>query len=414
MIGIDVAADRSRSGSARRAPSRASPTSPTPRRSPRRCEGAELVVHTAAYVREWGEMEEFIEVNVRGTVNVLDAAEAGRRRARRPPQLGRRLRLRRRGRPGRVRPPPLRRDPLHRHEERLGPDRAPPRRGRDPARRRLRAGVGSVDGCGRWSCCARARWRCPGKGDGTMLPVYIDDLVEAIVLGAPPRRARARPTPSGTARRSASTTTSPASRRSPAAGRPGGCRGRCCAAVAGAPSWSRGCAAARRGSAGTGSPWSTAAAPPRTAGRARSWAGSRRWASTRACVAAPTGFRHPAKDRAACVPIRARPRTGAIRACANGTTDGNRSSRGRTRTTARLEAWSAASRTRSSRSTRAARSTTSTRPPSELFGYPAERARSAELRRAARRAPPGRVRRAPARPARRRRDGCRCSASTER
>jgi nucleoside-diphosphate-sugar epimerase len=37
---------------------------------------AELVVHTAAFVREWGRMEDFIEVNVRGTVNVLDAAEA--------------------------------------------------------------------------------------------------------------------------------------------------------------------------------------------------------------------------------------------------------------------------------------------------------------------------------------------------
>src|SRR5262245_16426962 len=39
-------------------------------------ERAEVVIHTAAYVREWGEMEEFIPVNVGGTVNVLDAAEA--------------------------------------------------------------------------------------------------------------------------------------------------------------------------------------------------------------------------------------------------------------------------------------------------------------------------------------------------
>jgi len=37
---------------------------------------AELVVHTAAHVREWGSMEDFIRVNVRGTVSVLDAAEA--------------------------------------------------------------------------------------------------------------------------------------------------------------------------------------------------------------------------------------------------------------------------------------------------------------------------------------------------
>ena len=39
-------------------------------------EGAELVVHTAAYVREWGSMRDFIKVNVGGTVNVLDGAEA--------------------------------------------------------------------------------------------------------------------------------------------------------------------------------------------------------------------------------------------------------------------------------------------------------------------------------------------------
>jgi nucleoside-diphosphate-sugar epimerase len=38
-------------------------------------EGVELVVHTAAYVREWGEMEEFVRVNVGGTANVLASAD---------------------------------------------------------------------------------------------------------------------------------------------------------------------------------------------------------------------------------------------------------------------------------------------------------------------------------------------------
>ncbi len=47
-----------------------------------RLEGADLVVHTAAHVREWGEMEDFVRVNVGGTRNVLDAAERGRRGAR--------------------------------------------------------------------------------------------------------------------------------------------------------------------------------------------------------------------------------------------------------------------------------------------------------------------------------------------
>jgi nucleoside-diphosphate-sugar epimerase len=36
--------------------------------------GADLIVHTAANVREWGSMVDFIEVNVNGTANVLDAA----------------------------------------------------------------------------------------------------------------------------------------------------------------------------------------------------------------------------------------------------------------------------------------------------------------------------------------------------
>jgi nucleoside-diphosphate-sugar epimerase len=39
-------------------------------------EGADLVVHAAAYVREWGPMAEFVRVNARGSATVLDAAQA--------------------------------------------------------------------------------------------------------------------------------------------------------------------------------------------------------------------------------------------------------------------------------------------------------------------------------------------------
>jgi nucleoside-diphosphate-sugar epimerase len=39
-------------------------------------EGVTHVVHAAARVSDWGPMEEFVRVNVRGTRNVLDAAEA--------------------------------------------------------------------------------------------------------------------------------------------------------------------------------------------------------------------------------------------------------------------------------------------------------------------------------------------------
>lgn len=42
----------------------------------RALEDAELVVHGAALVSDWGKMEDFIAVNVRGTRNVLDAAAA--------------------------------------------------------------------------------------------------------------------------------------------------------------------------------------------------------------------------------------------------------------------------------------------------------------------------------------------------
>ena len=38
--------------------------------------GCDAVVNTAALVGDWGPMEEFIEANVRGTLSVLDAAEA--------------------------------------------------------------------------------------------------------------------------------------------------------------------------------------------------------------------------------------------------------------------------------------------------------------------------------------------------
>jgi nucleoside-diphosphate-sugar epimerase len=39
-------------------------------------EGAELVVHTAAFVHEGDEMADFVRVNVAGTATVLEAAAA--------------------------------------------------------------------------------------------------------------------------------------------------------------------------------------------------------------------------------------------------------------------------------------------------------------------------------------------------
>ena len=78
---------------------------------------------------------------------------------------------------------PRLRHPLHRHQERLRPARAAPRRGRRSA---------PATSTGRARCrgrCARSRWPrrgsspCPAAATAQMLPVYIDDLAEAIVLG---------------------------------------------------------------------------------------------------------------------------------------------------------------------------------------------------------------------------------------
>ena len=74
VVGIDVspaAAERIADAGAESADRRRH----RPRRGARRrSTGADLVVHTAAYVHEWGDMEEFVRVNVGGTANVLDAA----------------------------------------------------------------------------------------------------------------------------------------------------------------------------------------------------------------------------------------------------------------------------------------------------------------------------------------------------
>ena len=54
----------------------------------------DLVVHTAALVREWGPMDDFVRVNVAGTAHLLDACARGRRGPGRPSELGGGLRVR--------------------------------------------------------------------------------------------------------------------------------------------------------------------------------------------------------------------------------------------------------------------------------------------------------------------------------
>jgi len=143
-------------------------------------EGADVVVHAAATVREYGEMRDFIEVNVGGTANVLDAAEAvgaervlhissvvvygyaderdqdesATRRAVGIPYI----------------------------DTKSASDRLAGRRGAVIVRPGDVYGPGSVPWTVRPAELMRqGRLALPGKGDGTMLPAYIDDLVAGIV-----------------------------------------------------------------------------------------------------------------------------------------------------------------------------------------------------------------------------------------
>jgi nucleoside-diphosphate-sugar epimerase len=145
-------------------------------------EGVELVVHTAAFVHEWGEMEDFVEVNVRGTANVLDAArEAGAERVVHISSVvvyGYD-------------------DPSHQDEEAFHRTYGIPYIDTKGASDRIARGRGAVvirpgdvygPGSTQWVLrpleMAKGRQlSVPGEGDGVMLPVFVDDLVEAVTLG---------------------------------------------------------------------------------------------------------------------------------------------------------------------------------------------------------------------------------------
>ena len=148
--------------------------------------GAELVVHAAARVSDWGPMDDFVRVNVRGTRNVLDAArETGAERVVQISSVA---------------------SWGYEHTDELDED-APPRpcgipyidtKGASDALALSRArrgdpivvvrpgdvyGPGSVPWAVRPLEGIRTRqFMLVGKGDGLMTPVYVDDLIDAIVL----------------------------------------------------------------------------------------------------------------------------------------------------------------------------------------------------------------------------------------
>jgi nucleoside-diphosphate-sugar epimerase len=142
---------------------------------------AELVVNCAAYVREWGPMEDFIRVNVEGTANVLDAADAAG--CERVVQVSSVVVY-------------GYEDESHQDETafrrtvgvpyidtKTASDHLATRRGAVIVRPGDVYGPGSVP----WTLrpvqlMAARRFAVPNRGDGTMLPVYVDDLVAGILL----------------------------------------------------------------------------------------------------------------------------------------------------------------------------------------------------------------------------------------
>ncbi|MDP9384834.1 MAG: NAD-dependent epimerase/dehydratase family protein, partial [Actinomycetota bacterium] len=142
--------------------------------------GCDRVVHTAAIVSDWGPMADFVRVNVEGTRNVLDAAAAA----------------------GAARVVCLASVAVwgYRFEGEM-PEDAPPRpcgmpyidtkgaaevlalaRGATVVRPGDVYGPGSVPWTIRPLEAMRSgAFRLPGRGDGLMTPVYVDDLVDAIV-----------------------------------------------------------------------------------------------------------------------------------------------------------------------------------------------------------------------------------------
>ncbi len=144
-------------------------------------QGCALVVHTAARVHEWGEMEDFVRVNVGGTANVLDAAAATG--AERVVHLSSVVVY--------GYDSPLEQDEaafrrtygIPYIDTKSASDRLACRRGAIVLRPGDVYGPGSVPWTLRPLEMARAgRLALPGAGDGLMLPLYVDDLAEAVVL----------------------------------------------------------------------------------------------------------------------------------------------------------------------------------------------------------------------------------------
>jgi nucleoside-diphosphate-sugar epimerase len=146
-------------------------------------EGADLVFHTAAFIHEGGQMDEFVDLNLRGTINVVDrAAEAGVERV---VHLSSVVVYGYEDPSTQDEEAPLRTYGIPYLDTKSSSDRIARRRGAVVIRAGDVYGPGSVP----WTLrplqlAAEGRMAIPSPGDGRMLPVYVDDLVEAALLGA--------------------------------------------------------------------------------------------------------------------------------------------------------------------------------------------------------------------------------------
>jgi nucleoside-diphosphate-sugar epimerase len=141
----------------------------------------DYVVHTAAHVREWGAMEDFVRVNVQGTRNVLDAAKGT--------GVERVVHISSVVVYGYDDPGEQDEDVFHRTygipyiDTKSASDALACRGGAVVIRPGDVYGPHSVPWVLRPLELARAgQLAVPGNGDGVMLPVYIDDLVQAVAL----------------------------------------------------------------------------------------------------------------------------------------------------------------------------------------------------------------------------------------
>lgn len=143
-------------------------------------EGCDAVVNTAALVGDWGPMDQYIEVNVRGTLSVLDAAQTG--------GAGRVVHLASVAGWGYEFAQDIPEDSPIRS---CGGPYADTKGASDILARRRGAVVirpGDVYGPGSvpWTirpveAIRSGLFALPGKGEGIMTLVYVDDLVDAIV-----------------------------------------------------------------------------------------------------------------------------------------------------------------------------------------------------------------------------------------